>query len=100
MVQLARIQHDRRMRPGRVAANVSEEGFCSCQKPFDASNINACIFQKIKKEQLGAHLDDQKRHIPPEWLDWAEINMKRGVRGDVVLSTLVKAGFRQKEILT
>eukprot|EP00945_MAST-04E_sp_MAST-4E-sp1_P005854 g5854.t1 len=51
-------------------------------------------FNRLRKEQLGAHLDDKQRYIPPEWLDWAETNMKKGVAGEIILTTLVKAGFR------
>ena len=81
--------------PEELLQTLVKKGFVPAKNHHLMQLISMHVsFKALKEEQKGAHLDDQKRYIPPEWLDWAELNMKRGVRGDVVLGTLVKAGFR------
>ena len=50
--------------------------------------------QRLIKKEPRAKLSENGRYIPPEWLDWAEQQLDRGIRGTIVLSILVKLGFR------
>ncbi len=50
--------------------------------------------QKLVRKERGARLSENGRYIPPEWLDWAESQLDRGLTGGMVLQILVKLGFR------
>ena len=50
--------------------------------------------QRLVREERNAKLSENGRYIPPEWLDWAEQQLDRGIKGTIVLQILVKLGFR------
>ena len=50
--------------------------------------------QKLVRDEPWAKLSENGRYIPPEWLDWCEAQLDRGIHGTTVLQILVKLGFR------
>ena len=50
--------------------------------------------QRLIKAEPRARLSENGRYIPPEWLDWAEQQLDKGIHGTTILSILVKLGFR------
>jgi hypothetical protein len=50
--------------------------------------------QRLVRSERNAKLSENGRYIPPEWLDWAEQQLDRGIKGTIVLAILVKLGFR------
>ena len=81
--------------PEELLQTLVKKGFVPAKNEKVMQRISMHVsFERLREAQLGARLDDQQRYIPPEWLEWAENNMKNGITGDVILETLVKAGFR------
>ena len=58
--------------PEELLQTLVKKGFVPAKNHHLMQLISMHVsFKALKEEQKGAHLDDQKRYIPPEWLDWA-----------------------------
>ena len=72
-----------------------KKGFFPCHNNHLMQFISVHIsMQKLVRKEKRAKLDEASRYIPPEWLDWAEDELNRGIEGEHILKILVKLGFR------
>jgi hypothetical protein len=78
----------------RVLEILVKKGFCPAKNSHLMQLIDALHeFDRLRKKF--PHLIPSKDGslIPPEWLVWAEDNMRRGVDGNVLLLTLKENGY-------